>query len=287
MENKYKIIIIGGGPAGISAGIYVRRAGESVLVLDDNDGALKNAKTIQNYYGIENISGKELKEKGIEQFKKLGGTYKNEQVVKIQKDYSTENIIIETNNNQYICKALILCLGAGKEKTILNLNEFENTNVSYCAICDAFFYQEKEVCVIGDSELAKNEYNILKKVAKKVYLLTNGTKIEDKNYNIITDKIKTFIGKNKVEQVLFENKKTLNVDGVFVALGKLSNIEISKQLGVLTQNNNIVVDNHFQTNVAGVFAAGDAIGGLLQVVKATSDGACSAIEALKYITINE
>lgn len=283
------IVIIGGGPAGISAGIYATRAGMQTVVIDDDNSMLNKAKVIMNYYGIEKISGKELKEKGINQYKSLGGNFENQTVVKIQKDYQTNLFTVKTTKDIYQCKSVILCVGSEKKKTIDGLEKYENYNVSYCAICDGFFYKDKTVAVIGDKEFAASECEELKNIAKTTYLLTNGGKLNKTidGVNIIENKIVGFKGDLSLEEILFDNGENLKVDGVFVALGNLSTFEIAKQLGILTNNNSIIVDKNYMTNVAGVFAGGDVIGGLLQIAKAVSDGACAGLEAVRYIKIME
>ena len=185
MEKNYEIIIIGGGPAGISAGIYALRAGAKTLVIDAGNSSLLLAKNIQNYYGFESISGKELIEKGHNQFKKLGGEIFKGQVLKITKDYKTNIFSVKTKNNTFTSKAVILAMGSPKKKTIKGLEEFEGTNVSYCAICDGFFYKNKTVAVIGGGDFALSECEELEKVVKKIYLVSQNEPINSKlNENV-------------------------------------------------------------------------------------------------------
>jgi len=191
---------------------------------------------------------------------------------------------------KYQCKAVILCLGINKKKKIAGLEKYEKENVSYCAICDGFFYKGKTIAVIGEGDFAVNECKELENLANKIYLLTNGdSNINYKNtkVEIIKNKINTFEGKTRLEKITFEGNKSINVDGVFIANGNLSTLELSKQLGLITKNNFVVIDNQFMTNVAGVFAGGDMIGGLLQVSKAVSDGAQAGLEAVRYIKFME
>jgi len=288
MNKEFDILIIGGGPAGASAGIYVQRAGVKSAIFNHGQSALSQAKTISNYYGFNNISGRELLDKGLNQYLGLGGSVFNEQVVRITKDYQTENIIVKTASQEFETKAIIICTGAGVKKIIPELEDYKDKNVSYCAICDGFFYKDRPVCVIGDDQFAVNECLELEGIASKVYMLTNGVDIDAfSGVQVITSKIREVNGLNRVEEIEFENDKKINVDGVFVALGSLSSTEIAKQLGLLTANNCIKVDKNFSTNVAGVFAGGDVIGGLLQVSKAVSDGAQAGLEAVKYVKIME
>ena len=290
MNKKYEIVIIGGGPAGITSGIYALRAGTKTLVLDNNNSSLKQAKTIQNYYGIESISGEELLKKGINQYIKLGGEIKFDEVLKIKKDYETNGIIVQTSSDVYETKAVILCMGSPKKKNIKELENFENNNVSYCAICDGFFYKGKDVAVIGDGQFAVNECKELEKIANRIYLFT-GKKIENKNLpknvTVVNKKIKEYVGEEILKSIITEDNEEYLVDGAFVAQGVLSSFEICKQLGLLSKNGFVLVDKEFMTNVAGVFAAGDVIGGLLQISKAVSDGANAGLEAVRYVKIME
>ena len=290
MEKEYEIIIVGGGPAGISAGIYAHRAGAKTLVFDSGVSNLERTKVLQNYYGFESISGKELKEKGIKQFKGLGGEVEKAEILKITKDFSKNCFFVKTEYGEYSSKVVILCTGSGKKKTVDGLEKYEGENVSYCAVCDGFFYRGKTVAVIGSGKFALSEAEELSKIAKKVYLISNNDEKTNKiakNIEKISKKIKEFVGKNRIEKIIFEDNSSVDVSGVFVALGSLSTLEMAKQLGLLTKNNTILVDENYMTNVAGVFAAGDCIGGLLQVAKAVSDGAMAGLMAVRYIKMLE
>lgn len=287
--EKYDVVVLGGGPAGISAGIYSHRAGANTLVIDGGGSALIQAKTIQNYYGIEQISGEQLYLNGIEQYKKLGGKFIKSEVTQIKNDFDAHTFLIELDDSLIEAKAVILALGRGKKKTIKELEPYQNSNVSYCAICDGFFYKGKNVAVIGDGNFALSEVEELSKNAKTVYLLSQKplkSAKTSKNIKILEEKIQSFEGKDRVEKVVLTSK-TIDVDGVFVALGSLSSFEIAKQLGLLTSGDNIDVDKSFMTNVAGVFAVGDCVGGLLQVSKAVGDGAVAGIEAVRYVKMLE
>ena len=280
----YDCIILGGGPAGISAGIYVKRTGCSVLVLDNDQSTLSSVRLIQNFYGVGPISGAELKAKGVEQYVALGGEYEQCEALSIAQ--TNAGFAVSTNKGERLAKTIILALGAGKKKTVPGLERFENANVSYCAVCDGFFYQGKTVAVIGEGEFAIHEANELSKNAKTVYIIGENCKKSiklAKNIQVIDKNAIDFVGKDMVEGVVFEDKSRVKVDGVFVALGSLSTFELCKQMGILTQDNRVLVDKHFMTNIVGVFAAGDCIGGLLQVAKAVSDGAEAGLEAVRYI----
>lgn len=286
MINNYDIVIIGGGPAGVSCGIYALRAGLKALVLDNNSSALEKADVIENYYGIEKVSGKELKKQGLKQIQNLGGEVVFEEVVGIIKNYEKNSFNVSTKNSEYVSKCVVLCMGAGKKKSVEVLENKVYENLSYCAVCDGFFYRGKSVAVIGDGAFAIHEYEYLKKIAGHVYLLTNGKQISvrnSSNIDIIQEEIDYCVGENRILEIVLKNKQKLKVDGVFVAQGTLSSFEIAKQMGILTKDNSILVDENFMTNIQGVFAAGDIVGGLLQVAKAVSDGAIAGLSVVKHI----
>lgn len=283
------IIVIGGGPAGISSAIYAHRAGMKVLVIDGGDSTLKKAKKIDNYYGIVGLSGEELVKTGIEQYKNLGGKYIQDNVVGIKQNFIEKTFSVQTKNKEFLSKTVILCLGASKKKSLPILEKYEGTNVSYCAVCDGFFYKNMTVAVIGDGDFAVNECKELSHIAKKIYLISN-KKIDVKgltNVESITKEVVKVDGNNKVESITFVDGDTISVDGVFVAVGTMSSFDIAKRLGVLMNKDFIVVDKNYMTNIAGVFAGGDVIGGLLQVSKAVSDGANAGLEATRFIKVME
>ena len=278
------LIIVGAGPAGISAGLYAKRANTNVLILYNGESNLEKAEKIDNYYGFENgISGKDLYEIGIKQAQNIGIKVKKEEVIHIEQ--SLNGFEIKTTENLYESRALIIATGNKKIRpSIKGINEFEGKGVSYCAICDGFFYRNKNVVVIGNGEFAINEANILKNIANNVKILTNGLEMSQKtDIEVSKGKIKEIKGGLRVQEVVFEDNSTIEVDGVFVALGEAGGADFAKKIGVLTNNDNIVVDEKMQTNVKGLFACGNANGGLLQVSKAVYEGAVAGLSASNYL----
>ena len=281
------LIIVGAGPAGISAGLYAKRANTNVLILYNGESNLEKAEKIDNYYGFENgISGKDLYEIGIKQAQNIGIKVKKEEVIHIEQ--SLNGFEIKTTENSYESRALIIATGNKKIRpSIKGINEFEGKGVSYCAICDGFFYRNKNVVVIGNGEFAINEANILKNIANNVKILTNGLEMLQKtNIEVSKGKIKEIKGGLRVQEVVFEDDSTIEVDGVFVALGEAGGADFAKKIGVLTNNDNIVVDEKMKTNVKGLFACGNANGGLLQVSKAVYEGAVAGLSASNYLKNN-
>lgn len=279
----YDVIIIGSGPAGISAAIYLKRAKKNVLIISKGNSALEKAEKIDNYYGVLSISGKELYELGIKQINNLDIPLEDDEVTNI----SFENrFVVTTANRDYEAKYVIIATGTNrKTPNIKGIKEFEGKGVSYCAICDAFFYRNKDVAVIGNGNYAIHEASHLKPVAKSVTILTNGKEMVENrsatNFEIDQTPIREFRGTNVIEEIEFDNNNTKKIDGVFIAIGTASSTDLAKKIGALVNNNNIVVDENMQTSVKGMYACGDCTGGLLQVNKAVYEGAKAALSIIK------
>ena len=282
----YDVIILGAGPAGISASLYTKRANLETLILYNDESGLEKASLIENYYGFKNgISGKELYETGIEQAKNIGVEVKKEEVVKIENNIEYFNVV--TNTNQYKAKNLILATGNKKNKPkIKGIEKFEGRGVSYCAICDGFFYRNRSVSVLGSGNYAIAETNELINIADNITILTNGEKAPEfraDNVTIDTKEIEEINGENKVEEIKFKDGSSLKTDGVFVAQGVAGSSEFAKKLGIITNKDKIVVNENMETNIKGIYACGDCTGGLLQVSKAVYEGAKAGLQVIAGI----
>ena len=279
----YDVIIVGAGPAGISAGLYAKRAGMSVLILYYGESNLDKAHKIDNYYGFESgISGKELYENGVKQAKNLGIDFIEDEVINIE---YINQFTIETVNSKYEAKAVILATGVSRNvPNIKGIKEFEGKGVSYCAVCDSFFYKGKDVAVLGDGNYAIHEFETLKPIASSVTILTNGNAmVENRNSSIEVNnkKIREFRGDTKLEEVEFEDNTIQNLNGVFIAMGTASSSDLARKIGARIENNNIIVNENMETTVPGLFACGDCTGGLLQISKAVYEGAKAGLAVLK------
>ena len=279
----YDVIVIGSGPAGITAAIYAKRRNISTLVISKGSGALQKAEKIDNYYGFVNgISGKELYKNGIEQAKNLGIDFIEDEVINIE---CIDQFTVETVNSKYEAKAVILATGASRNvPNIKGIKEFEGKGVSYCAVCDSFFYKGKDVAVLGDGNYAIHELETLKPVASSVTILTNGnTMVEnrDSSIEVNSKKIREFRGDTKLEEVEFEDNTIQNLNGVFIAMGTASSSDLARKIGARIENNNIIVNENMETTVPGLFACGDCTGGLLQISKAVYEGAKAGLAVLK------
>lgn len=279
----YDVIVIGSGPAGITAAIYSKRRNLSILVISKGNVTLQKAEKIDNYYGFENgISGKELYVNGIKQAKNLGIDFIEDEVINIE---YINQFTIETVNSKYEAKAVILATGVSRNvPNIKGIKEFEGKGVSYCAVCDSFFYKGKDVAVLGDGNYAIHEFETLKPIASSVTILTNGnTMVEnrDSSIEVNSKKIREFRGDTKLEKVEFEDNTIQNLNGVFIAMGTASSSDLARKIGARIENNNIVVNENMETTVPSLFACGDCTGGLLQISKAVYEGAKAGLAVLK------
>lgn len=281
----YDVIIIGSGPAGISASLYTKRAGLETLIVSKGIGTLDKVEKIENYYGTPNISGKEIQKIGENQAKNLNIEIKNEEVMQI--DYG-RNFIVKTLNYEYEAKTIIIATGSNRKvANIKGIKEFEGKGVSYCTTCDGFFFKDKDVAVLGNKEYAIHEAQNLLPIAKSVTMLTNGEQPVEKrteDIEIKENKIREFRGTNSIEEIEFEDNTTKKIDGVFVALGTASSSDLARKLGViLDDKNNIKVDKKMETNIKGVHACGDCTGGILQISKAVYEGMVAGMSVIQFI----
>ena len=296
----YDVIIIGGGPAGLTAAIYASRAGLKVILLEKAGcgGQMAITDALENYPGFSSINGFELSVKLEEQARNFGAEIIYEEAVEIiDGDIKT----VKTAENQYNTKTVIIASGANPKKlSVKGEDKFIGRGVSFCATCDAPFYKNKTAAVIGGGDSAVQEAIYLAKFASSVTLIHRRDKfraakvLQDKmfavqNISIIYDTVpEEIIGGEKIEKLIVSNVKTgekteLKVDGVFVFVGHLPNTLFLKNIA-LNENGYIITDENMKTSAAGIFACGDARKKeLRQVVTAASDGAQAAVSAQHYI----
>jgi len=281
----FDAVIIGAGPAGISAGLYLKRANKNVLILYHGESQLEKAHKIDNFYGFPlGITGKDLYINGINQAVNLGIEVKDLEVLSIQMNEKME-YTIRTSEEEFNSKVVILATGNKKLRpNIKGVDLFEGSGVSYCAICDGFFYRKKNVVVIGSGTYAISEATELKNVTPNVTILTNGLELNGTtDIPVINKEIKEIVGEGRVSGVKFMDDTTLDVNGVFIALGEAGGADFAKKLGIYMEKDNIVVDENMRTNIPGVYACGNVVGGLLQINKAAYEGAKAGLDAVKYI----
>ena len=296
-----KVIIIGAGPAGISAALYAVRGNLDPLVINNGIGALEKAEKIENYYGLEHpLSGQELYDTGIAQAKALGVRMLDAQVLGV---VGFDTFVVKTTEGEFETQSLILATGSKRAAPkIPGVKEFEGRGVSYCAICDAFFYRGKDVAVLGNGDFAMHEAKELANTASTVTIYTNGEEPEftlEGNISVNTMKIQSVEGDElvsgirlapdmQVQETDSDTEKAVgefcHADGLFIAMGTAGSTEIARQMGAeLTEKGNILVNENMETTIPGLYAAGDCTGGLLQVAKAVYDGAQAGINAGKYV----
>ncbi|MBQ4378287.1 MAG: NAD(P)/FAD-dependent oxidoreductase [Treponema sp.] len=299
---NYDVIIIGAGPAGVSASLYAKRANLNVAVIYSGESQLEKAHKIDNYYGFpEGISGPDLYANGIAQAKNLGVDVVEAEVTHIEMlapppktQYS-----VKAGETEYSAPAIILATGNKKLRPqIEGIIELEGKGVSYCAVCDGFFYRKKDVAVIGNGTFAFEEASHLGHIAESVTILTDGkddsevrsalsqdTSLADK-IKIDTRKVAKILPNaenTKVGGVTFDDGELLSLDGVFVALGSAGAADFAKKLGLMLNGDSIATNEKMATNAPGIFSCGNANGGLLQVCKAVYEGGVAGLSAVDYI----
>lgn len=278
----YDALIIGIGPAGASAARYVALAGYSVLMIGEKSGSLFKAEKISNYYGQNEISGEKLFKKGVKNATNAGAVVKYGEVF---------DIIIEDNAfsitssvGKVLAKTVLIATGVVRNKpSIQNLNDYDGNGVSWCAVCDGFLYRKRHVGVLGDGAYALEEAEYLSGLGCNVTLFTDGKEDLKSKFETVNCKIDRLFGDNGLEGVLLSNGEKIELDCLFIALGSASSTDFARKIGLETSNGHLIVNGNMQTNCKGVFAAGDCVGGLLQVAKAVSDGAIAGVEMSKYL----
>lgn len=275
----FDTIIIGSGPCGISAAIYLKRFGFNVLVIGKDYGTLSVNTLIENYYGIESIYGVDLIKKGIEQAKNLGISVLTEEVVKIEMG---NGFIVGTNKSEYACKTVLIATGMKRTTSkIEGLKEFEGRGVSYCAVCDGFLYRKKRIGILGAGEYMKSELEVLKRFSNDITVFINGEDIVlDKN--VVCEKVIKLEGNDHLESIVCENN-TYNLDCLFVAVGVANGASFARHLGLLMDDKEHLIVDDYMTNIPGIFAGGDVIGGIKQIITAASDGCSCAYKIKDYL----
>lgn len=275
-------IIIGKGPAGISSAVYLKRYGYEPLIIAKDGGALEKIESIENYYGFSHITGKELLELGVKQAESLHIPMIQAEVLEINKD-TTFSVV--TNQGVYQAKVVILACGTSRNR-YSKADQFEG--VSYCATCDGFFYRKKKIALIGNGNYMAHELSVLENICKEIIVFTDGRplKVELRpEIQVVLGKIDEVLGGERI-QAIRVGEEVFSIDGCFIAIGNASGFTLAKHLGIGLSGNSILVNEKFMTNIEGLFACGDAIGGLLQISKAVGDGASCATAVSNYLKKN-
>ena len=280
------IVIVGSGPAGVSAALYAVRAGVQTTVLTKGSGALARAETIENYYGFaQPVSGQELERRSIENARRLGVQFVQTEAVGLT---WTDRLTVETLAGAYPADAVILATGASRAvPRIPGLAGLEGHGVSYCATCDGMFYKDKRIAVICNDKKYEHEVKYLADLAAEVLYFPayNDSEIELPNVKISKDVPIALIGDSFVEGITLRSGKTESVDGVFCLRNAIAPSKLMPQLEI--ENGHILVDRAQQTNVAGCFAAGDCTGRPYQYTKAVGEGNVAAHSCIQYLSKSE
>ncbi|MFA5948486.1 MAG: FAD-dependent oxidoreductase [Candidatus Gracilibacteria bacterium] len=302
----YDFAIIGGGISGLSSAMYASRLGLSTIIFTKMPGGLiTTTNMVENWPGIKQISGQDLALSLIDHAKVSGSEIKNENVNKIF--FKDKIFQIVTSSNTYEAKSVLFATGTEHRRLdVKGEKEFENKGVSFCALCDGGFFKNKTVCVVGGGDSASKEALFLSEHAQKVYIIVrrdilraepiNAERIKQNNKIEILYKseIEEIFGENKVQKIRFKegegkySGKDLEMDGIFLAIGHIAQTELAKELGVqLNNKEEIIINRHAQTNVAGVFAAGDCTDTeFKQAITGSAEGVTAAYYAYHYVNEN-
>lgn len=293
----YDVAIIGGGPAGITAGIYAARAGLKTIIFEEKffGGQIINSHKLDNYPAAYGVNGYEFANMLLNQLKEFDIDIKNNGVKKC--DFTGKNKVIKTRKEEFEAKTVILATGAVPRKLgIENEERFTGLGVSYCATCDGAFYKDKTVAVVGGGNTALDDAIYLASFVKKVYIIHRRDKFRadevtiekvKKNPKIelkLNENAKKLKGEEKLSSVILDSGEELEIDGLFVAIGNEPRTELFKGQIELSDGGFIITDNNLKTNIDGVYGAGDVIvKKLRQVVTAVNDGALAVAGILEEL----
>lgn len=292
MENNINdVIIIGSGPAGMSAALYLKRAGINPIIIEKESpgGTLNKISDISNYPGYSEKDGPTLAFRMYSQLEELGLTLILDEVIMIEDEENYYKIILK--NNIYYAKNIILASGKTPKKLdVENSEKYEGKGISYCALCDGTLYKDKNVAIVGAGNSALQAASYLSNVAKKIYILVRSNKIratekldvlEKNNVEVLySTKIVEIEGNETVNKIK-TNNGILDVEGIFVYIGNESNSAYYENLDLDNDKNGIIVDSNMQTSKNGIYAVGDIVSkNLYQVVTAASEGAIAAVHII-------
>lgn len=291
--QKIPLLIIGQGPAGLSAAIYTARAGIQTVVLGCAP-KIAGDYDIDNYFGFpETISGRELIDRGTRQAQRFGAEIRCERVLSIHQA-EQGRYHVRTEQGEYETCSVILSTGVARVRPgIDNLQNYEGRGISYCVSCDGFFFRGKKVMVLGEGNFAVNQALELQHYTQDVRICTQGKaldispafheKLAQERILVLQRKVKNLLGEDGLSSVQYTDGSEESMDGLFVAMGQASTSDFAASLGLVMRNQFIEVDAQQQTNLPGIFAAGDCVGRFLQISVAVGEGALAARAAIEYV----
>lgn len=284
------VIILGAGPAGISAALYTVRANIKTHIIANGTGALERAEKIENYYGFADpVTGHDLAQAGRAQARRLGVGFIEGEAVDLVWDGVFK--VTLSDGGVYAAESVIISTGMPRRTPkIEGISRFEGSGISRCAVCDAFFYRGKNVAVLGSGEYAVHEAEELVHVASSVMLLTDGIEpqaVFPAGVKINTKKIASLEGSERLEKVRFIDGETLDISGLFLAVGVAGSAELAAKVGAVTDGGYITVNEDMATDIPGLFAAGDCITvgerrALAQIAAAVYSGAAAGLASVKF-----
>lgn len=293
MNEKYDVVIIGTGPAGLQAAIHAARRKVSVLVLGKENKSSLFTAHVENFYSLFNASGTEMLETGKKQAENFGAQFLEEDILKITLEENSFDLKTESSRN-IRCKALIIATGTARNKLkVKGEKDLLGKGVSYCVDCDGNFYRGEDVAVVGSESAAVDGALTLVEIANTVHLISDDLKITDKmkekleNSNVVIHKkakVKKIGGESQVEELLLKDGTAIKTAGVFIELGAKGLMELATIIGIQLddQMKYIQTNKKQETNIPGIYAAGDICGPPWQVAKAVGEGCVAGIGAATY-----
>ena len=291
--EKTQCLIIGAGPAGISAAIYTARAGMDTVVAGC-EPKIAGDYDIDNYFGFpETVSGGELIDRGRRQAARFGARLACQRVLAV---HMTDDgaFVCKTDQGEYTAQSVVIAAGVNRVRPgIANIADYEGKGVSYCASCDGFFYRGRKVAVVGEGNYAANQALELTNFTADITIYTQGKKPEmgedfagklaEAGITVSTAKLVALSGEPAMTGASLEDGTAIPLDGLFVAMGQASALDFAKTLGVVTKGAFIEADHEQKTNIPGVFAAGDCVGHFLQISVAVGEGAKAGRAAIAHV----
>ena len=297
MEKE--VVVIGCGPAGLSAALYLGRGNvKTLLIGKTKESQVMKAYKIYNYLGFPNgIKGRDFMKKSLAQVKKYKVPIIEREVIDVERKGNF--FLVKLDNKKIIkTKALIISTGTPiRLSGVENEERLTNKGVHYCVECDGALYQNKKLAVIGNGNHAAEQALSILRYTKDITIISNAnnfefsskleTEIKNKKIKLLNENVKSFIGKNKLENILLMNGKMLKFDAAYMGCGEFSALDFSSKLALKIENDSLVIDQNGMTCEEGVFAAGNCVSKCRQIAKSVGDGCNAALSAIRFVRHKE